>query len=315
VKDTMTTASPTAAPSRRMSLEGVTRGARERPKRVLAYGPEGVGKSSFGAAAPAPIFLGAEDGTASLDVARFAQPQSWQDILDAVDTLTTAEHPYDTLVVDSLDWAEPLAWARVCADGGKKSIEDFGYGKGYVAAVDLWRGLLARLDILRDRRGMHVVLVAHAAVRRFQNPEGEDFDRYSIKLHEKSAGPIKEWCDAVLFATWETLTRETDNGKNKGVHTGKRVIYTERHAAWDAKNRYGLPPVMPLEWAAFEEGVRLALGVGDELERLLARVDEETRAKAKAWLGARHRLPHELAEMVGKLRAKVPATPAKGGAK
>lgn len=312
----MSTASPIATPARRMTLAAVTRGARPRPKRVLIYGPEGVGKSSFGAAAPDPIFLGAEDGTASLDVARFPQPQSWQDILDAVDTLTASEHPYDSLVIDSIDWAEPLAWSAVCAAGAKKSIEDFGYGKGYVAAVDLWRGLLARLDILRDRRGMHVVLVAHAAVRRFQNPEGEDFDRYSIKLHEKSAGPIKEWSDAVLFATWETLTRETESGRNKGVHTGRRVLYTERHAAWDAKNRFGLPPVLPLEWAAFEDGVRQALEVGDEVERLLTLVDDDTRTKAKAWLGARHRLPHELAELAAKLRIKVPAAPAvKGGSK
>ena len=311
----MVTASPLAAPSRRMSLSAVQHGVRERPKRVLVYGPEGVGKSSFAAGAPSPIFLGAEDGTASLDVGRFPQPQSWADILDAVDELTTQPHPYDSLVIDSLDWAEPLAWAKVCADGKKQAIEDFGYGKGYVAAVDLWRGLLARLDILRDRRGMHVVLVAHSAVRKYQNPEGEDFDRYSIKLHEKSAGPIKEWCDAVLFATWETLTREADNGKVKGVHTGRRVIYTERHAAWDAKNRYGLPQMMPLDWVAFEDGVRSAMDVGDEVERLLGVVDEETRTKARAWLGARPRLPHELAELASRLRAKVPAAPAAKGAK
>lgn len=298
----MATASPhPTAPSRRMTIGSVQSGPTRRPKRVLAYGPEGVGKSSFGAAAPAPIFLGAEDGTASLDVARFPQPQTWGEVLEAIDELTTGAHQFETLVIDSIDWAEPLAWAKVCADGGKKSIEDFGYGKGYVAAVDLWRGLLARLDALRERRGMHVILIAHAAVKRFQNPEGEDFDRYSIKLHDKSAGPIKEWCDAVLFATWQTLTREVDGGKTKGVHTGKRILHTERHAAFDAKNRYGLPPVLPLSWRAFDDAVTEALGVRAEVDRLMGKVDPETAAQAKKWLEARRRLPHELAEMKDKL--------------
>lgn len=303
----MTTASPIQSTPRtkRMTLGAVTSGPIERPHAVLIYGPEGVGKSSFAASAPKPIVIGTEDGTGALDVARFPSPESWQDILDALDELTQAEHDYRTLVVDSIDWAEPLAWAEVCRAGGKPDIESFGYGKGYVAAVELWRGLLARLELLRAKRKMHVVLIAHSQIRKLQNPEGEDFDRYSIKLHEKSAGPLKEWADAMLFASFEVLTREDDNKKVKGVETGRRVLRTVRHAAYDAKCRHGIPAELPLEWEAFDGAVRESMRVGQDVTALLGKVPGDVRAKAQAWLDARRRLPHELLELKKKLEAKV----------
>ena len=104
-----------SAPSR-MTLSAVTRGRVAAPLRVLCYGVEGVGKSTLGASAPAPIFLGAEDGSALLDVARFPQPRAWTDVLEAVRVLIHEEHDYRTLVIDSLDWIEPLVWAAVCAE-------------------------------------------------------------------------------------------------------------------------------------------------------------------------------------------------------
>jgi hypothetical protein len=302
----MTTAAPIQSTPRakRMTLSAVSSGPVERPFAVVVYGPEGVGKSSFAAGAPKPIFIGTEDGTGALDVARFPSPESWQDILDAVDELTQVEHDYRTLVIDSIDWAEPLAWAEVCRAGGKPDIESFGYGKGYVAAVELWRGLLARLEQLRAKRKMNVVLVAHAQIKKLQNPEGEDFDRYTIKLHEKSSGPLKEWADAMLFASFEVLTREDDNKKIKGVETGRRILRTVRHAAYDAKSRHGIPAELPLEWEAFDAAVRESMRVGEDVKALLEKVAPEVKAKAKAWLDARRRLPHELVELRKKLEEK-----------
>lgn len=240
---------------RRMTLGAVTRGQLHKPLRVLLYGVEGVGKSTFGAAAPSPIFLASEDGTATLDVARFPEPQCWSDVLDAIDTLTTEPHDFRTLVIDTLDWLEPLCWAQVVAEGGPKikSIEDFGYGKGYVAALDQWRGLLARLERMRTARGMHVIMLAHSWVKPFKNPEDDDYDRYELKLHAKAGGLLKEWCDAVLFARHdETTARDEKTKRTRGVSSGARVICTSRTAAYDAKNRHDLPPTMPLSWADFE---------------------------------------------------------------
>lgn len=245
--------SPTPAPKpSRMTLASLVKGRQEQPIRVVLFGVEGVGKSTFGANAPSPIFLGAEDGTAQLDVDRFPAPESWTDVLEALRVLATDKHGYQTLVVDTLDWAEPLLWKFICERDEQPSIEAYGYGKGYSAALDEWRVFLAALERLRRAKGMHVVLIAHSWIKPFKNPEGDDFDRYEMKLHPKAAGLVKEWCDCVLFANHETLVATDKKTKRvKGVDTGARLIHTQRTAAFDAKNRYGLPESMPLSWSEF----------------------------------------------------------------
>lgn len=247
---------PQPAPSR-MRLERVTRGKIARPVRVVLYGPEGVGKSTFGAGAPKPIFLGAEDGTAQLDVARFPAPESWDDVLEAIRVLAHETHDYESLVVDSLDWIEPLIWKHVCKRDAQDNIEAYGYGKGYQVALDEWRRLLAGFEYLSRAKPMHIVLLAHSWIKPFKNPAGEDYDRYEMKLHAKAAGLMKEWVEAVLFTNWETFAKKDERTKRvRGVSSGARLIYTERHAAYDAKNRYSLPEELPLSWSDFEAAVQ-----------------------------------------------------------
>lgn len=247
---------PQVSSPSRMTLSALVRGKQERPLRVVLYGVEGVGKSTFAANAPAPIFLGAEDGTSHLDVARFPMPRTWTEIMEAAGTLTRDAHEFGTLVVDTLDWAEPLLWAYICERDGKDNVEDYGYGKGYTAALEEWRVFLAALERLRDTRKMHVIFLAHSWIKPFKNPEGDDFDRYEMKLHARAAGLVKEWCDAVLFANWETFaTKDKATKRVKGISTGARLVYTVRTAAYDAKNRHDLPESMPLSWSDFAEAV------------------------------------------------------------
>jgi hypothetical protein len=245
----------TAAPQRRkMTLTSLVKGKKPQPPRVLIYGVEGIGKSSFAAGAPSPVFIGAEDGTAQLDVSRLPV-ETWQDILDAVDALGAESHEYKTVVLDTLDWAEPKLWEHICARDKQPNIEGYGYGKGYAAALDEWRILVDRLDRLRKARSMGVVLVAHSQIKGFKNPEGEDFDRYEMKLHQKAGGLFKEWADAVLFANYETVAMKDGRKRVRGVDTGVRLVHTERRAAFDAKNRYGLPETLPLSWSDFDVAV------------------------------------------------------------
>jgi hypothetical protein len=241
-----------------MTLGAVKTGRLDVPIKVLLYGVEGIGKSTFGALAPNPIFLCAESGTAQLDVARFPEARSWVDVLDAVATLTNEAHNYETLVIDTVDWAEPLCWEHVC-DGAKvKSIEDLGYGKGYVKALDEWRLLLRSLERLMSAKRTNVVLLAHSQIKTFKNPEGEDYDRYSLRMHDKAGGLIKDWCDDVLFANHATFALGKKDGKDtrKAVSDGARVVHTGRMAAWDAKNRNGLPEQMPLSWDEYFAAVK-----------------------------------------------------------
>lgn len=296
----------------RMTLSAVKRGTIVRPMRILAYGTEGVGKSTFAAGAPSPIFIGTEDGTAQLDVARFPEPKSWQDVFDAVAALKRDAHDYKTVVVDTLDWAEPLCWQHVCAKAKKENIEAFGYGKGYIAALDLWRELLETLSDLRAARGMHIVLLAHANIRQFHNPEGDDFDRYELKLHAKAGGLCKEWCDAVLFMNYETFAVK-DGNRVRGVGSGARYIHTERRAAYDAKNRYGLPERIELSWDAFANAVAgadndaRAKAITERIEEMLGRegIDERLATTVRETVEKCDGVAVSLAKVEDRLRAKL----------
>lgn len=285
-----------------MSLSNARQTRREVKPYLLIYGGGGVGKSTFAASAPSPIFISAEDGLMNID-AKALTPSTWPELIECVDSLTRETHQYETVVIDSLDWAEPLCWAEVCRKGGKRDIEAFGYGKGYKAAVDEWRTLLKMLATLRATKNMQIVLIAHALLSKVQNPEGDDYDRWSIKLQDSkncsAAGLIYEWCDIVGFASHEVVTDDT-SGRAKGFATGKRVLRTQPSAAFYAKTRLALPKSILLDldapggpWAAFARAVSNN-GPGAierlkaELETKLASLgDEDVERGARTFLRTR----------------------------
>lgn len=319
----MATATQTApaqtngAPKSRMTLDSVTRIVQRMPDRLLLVGTEGIGKTSFAAEAPDPIFICAEDGIPAIlgEVPRFPAPESLADVLDAIRTLIREQHEFKTFVIDTVDWLEPIIWNELCARNKWENIESPGYGKGYVAAAEEWRKLLGALDILRNRKGMEVILLAHAAIRTFQNPMGGDYSRYEAKINKNAAALVKEWTDTNLFAIHEEFVRLDNKGKEtrKGISTGRRVIYTQRTAAWDAKNRYALPPELPLcyaDYAAAREAAQPASleDLQAEVALLLSQLvlsEQDTNQTKRAIEVATGKGAAHLARVVDRLRTKV----------
>lgn len=313
---TKTAPKQAAAPVSRMTLDSVVREVIRQPDRILLVGTEGVGKTTFAAESDRPVFICAEDGIPPVvgEVPRFPAPQSLSDVLEAIRTLIRDEHDFGTLVIDTVDWLEPIIWRDLCARNGWADIEAPGYGKGYIAAAEEWRKLLGALDVLRNRKGMEVILLAHAAIRNFQNPAGGDYSRYECKLNKQSAALVKEWTDTNLFAIHEEFA-QVKNGKEtrKGVSTGRRVIHTERTAAWDAKNRYALPTELPLSYADYV-AAREASTPADptelaaEAEALIADLtlsEEAINQTRRAVEAAQARGAAHLARVVDRLRSKV----------
>lgn len=263
---------PTSIRPPRMTLASITKGKLVRPRRILIHGVDGVGKSTFAACAPNTVFLGTEDGTEHLDVSRYPSPESWDDVLEAIKTLTVGEHKYGTLAIDSLDWAEPILWRHLCEKHKVKTIEEVGggYGKGYSAALDEWRVFISAIERMQNARKMHVVLIAHSFIKPFKNPQGDDFDRYVLKLNDRAAGLLREWCRGVYFANYETFAVKDKAKRVRGVSTGARLLYTQRTAAYDAKDSYGLPEQVPLSWEEFEKAA--AGGTPAELADLKAEI-------------------------------------------
>lgn len=227
-------------------------GVLNRPQKVVVYGPEGIGKSTFASHFPDPLFLDIEDSTSQLDVKRIQGITSWEMLLSLISQINQ-ERPCKTVVIDTADWAEKLCIQHVCAVNKKGSIEDFGYGSGYVKLLEEFAKLLEALN-LSVKAGINVVLNAHAQIRKFEQPdEMGAYDRWELKLNKKTtaqtAAIVKEWTDALLFINYKTVVVADDNGKKKGVG-GKRVMYTQHASTWDAKNRWGLPMEMPFEFAS-----------------------------------------------------------------
>ncbi len=238
-------------------LAGVTRGKVRRPHCILVYGIDGVGKSSFAAEAPNPIFLGPEKGTDFLDVARFPSPKKWTDTEVALKELANEKHDYQTLVVDTLDWMEPLLHKHICDTYKVKSIElaAGGYGKGYIEAVNEWLKFKEGLEEIRDKKGMNIVLLGHCDITNFQDPNNQiAYNRYELKLHKKASALFREYVDAVLFATYEVFSKK--EGSQLSVFSeGDRVLFTERRPGFDAKNRFGLPLKIDLGWSSLVDAI------------------------------------------------------------
>lgn len=255
---------------KRMVLSSVTNGRVKKPILVFLYGIEKIGKSTFGAQAPKPIFIGPEDGTSGLDTSRFPCPETWQDVTDAIDELLNGEHDYQTVVIDTVDWLEALCIQSLCAAAGVKTIEDLGkFGKGHIAVLEEFRGLIKRLDKLRQTRKMNVVLLGHAVIKPFNNPDGDNYDRYLPKGNEKITGLICEWVEDLLFANYETFVDKENAKARKGKGVGNvRKIYTQRRPAFQAGSRNGLPPEIALSWNDFAAGlIRGEAEVAEKLRR------------------------------------------------
>jgi hypothetical protein len=229
------------------------------PPRLLNYGVAGIGKTSWAASAPGAVVIQTEDGLGSIDVPTFGMLRSFDEVMQAVGCLYTDPHDFKTVVVDSLDWLEPLIWQHTAQLHNQPNIEAFGYGKGYAAALDTWRSCLEGLNALRDERGMAVILLAHAEIKRFDSPETEPYDRYQPKLHARASALVQEHVDAVLFANYRITTLKSDAGFGKkvvrGVSGGDRLLHTVERPAFLAKNRFGLPETLPLSWPDFAAAV------------------------------------------------------------
>lgn len=241
-----------------MSLSNIITGVRMQPPRVVLYGPHGIGKTTFGASAYKPIFLPFEDGEGKLAAARFPRVTTYTMFGDAITALLREKHDFSTVIADTLDWMEPIIWAETCRRHGWASIETPSYGKGYLAANEVWNEALSGFDALRAK-GMSTILLAHSEIKLFQDPAIDHYDRYQLKLQKRAAELVQEWGDAVLFATYMVDIKKTDTGFGRktvrGEGSGERMIWTEERPSHYAKNRYNLPPQIPMSYPALVEKI------------------------------------------------------------
>lgn len=232
----------------------ISKGKKKTAVRWVIYGTEGIGKSTLVSHFPDPLYIDTESGTLQLDVKRVDEINTWKDITDTIDDVIADTSVCQTLVVDTADRAEQMLIQDMLEKDNKASIEDYGYGKGYTKLQERFqKELLNRLDKLIGQ-GIQVVVIAHSRQRTVNPPDGNPYDHYELKCSKNVSPILKEWADCLLFLNYQFLvTTEQGASKGKAQGSGRRVMYCTHMPQWDAKNRFGLPDEVPMEYESIRK--------------------------------------------------------------
>lgn len=280
-------------------LAKVKTGGDPLPPRIYLHGVEGIGKTTFGAGAPDPLFICPEDGLIEFpNIPRITG--DFGDVTEIVKTLVAAEKcPYKTVVVDTVDWLERQIHEKVMSEAGVDSIEQIGYGKGYKRASQFLVRLLRDLDILRSKHKVRIIFLGHVHVKTFTDPAGDQYDRWESKGNKEFAGIVREWVDCVLFANRDVVKIKRKDGTGEKASAGERMIHTTWHPGFDAKNRLSLPETLPLDWNAYAKAEQSSNPAGlvqrakQIWEKVKPGLDAETAKKWESQMSKIESLPVE----------------------
>lgn len=243
-------------------FDGLIRFNHLRPPLITLYGPEGVGKTSMMAQAKAPLFIPVEMGLGSLNVAATPTPKTYEQFIELLEMAATGDHEFKTLIVDSLDKVEILINEFIAAEAGVSDVSDISFFRGYKKGAKYWNEIIYLTNKIIDA-GITVVFIAHSAITKIEDPIHGDFDKWSIKLYKDSAAIVRESSDIIIFCQYDMVTKKEDKGfgvkKNRAIASGDRSMHLIGSPTFDAKNRYGLPASLPLDWSEFQAAFTKAI--------------------------------------------------------
>ncbi|MBU2788615.1 ATP-binding protein [Acidithiobacillus sp. VAN18-1] len=245
-----------------MGLLNLQEGGQMEPVRMILYGKNGIGKTTFGAGMPQPFILAVEDGIGPMPVMYDRAHHKTYDQI--VGTLMEVggyfqSGRFRSLVVDSMDALQVKVFDKILSEHGKKHIGDFSYGKGYELFKQEWESFKDLMERFRVELGANVLLIAQCDSRTIADPINGDHNSNTMRLDKRASGVLRDWADLVGFAQLESNPIRNKDGEIVRLQeTGRRILRTSPSEAFDAKNRFNLPPTLPLAWVAVEQAIKEA---------------------------------------------------------
>jgi len=233
------------------SMENVQKGAVSKPRKVIIYGPPKLGKSTLAASAINSLMIPTEDRVSHIACDKAPVIQNYSEITDIFDfLLKDKKHGYKRVIIDSLDWTEPLLHKHICEKKGYSSLTDdhhkdtaFQKGLKYVA-VEGWKGFLHNLDVMRDS-GFDVIVVAHSHNITIHPPDSDPYDKSVMKIDKNALAVVEEWADVIAFYDKEVFVTRDEKSlqkKGKAVTTNKRILHLSGiNPSMLNGNSFGLP--------------------------------------------------------------------------
>lgn len=266
----------------------------KKPIAMVLHSEHGVGKTTFGTKAPAPVYITGEEIEEIQDVGKFPKCESWEDFLKYLMWVKNGKHKYKTLVIDTLDSIESLLWKHIIQNDKAEdmAVARGGFGKAYIYATQLFTEMRDKYLVpIRDKRKMHIILLCHTAKIKFEDPMTQSsYDVFEMKIHKNAKGigaykVFSEWVTVIAFANIERFTvKDKKSDKEYAVGEGVRQMFCSPQPSHDAKNRYNLEPVLPMEWSAIEAGYDKffkvnkngeALALQNEIYALVEKIEDE----------------------------------------
>jgi hypothetical protein len=234
-------------------MDLIQRGAQKMPRKIIIYGPPKLGKSTLAGSTKNALMIPTEDRVAHIGCDKTPVIQHYQDMLDVFDfLLKEKKHSYKRVIIDSLDWLEPILHSYICEKKGLKSLTDdhnketaFQKGLKYVA-VEGWKSFLFNCDVLREN-GFDVIIVAHSQTITINPPTSDSYDKAVMKIDKNALAVVEEWADLIGYYTQEIFVKKEEkslNQKGRAITSKKRILHLSgENPAMINGNSFGLGDV------------------------------------------------------------------------
>ena len=216
------------------SLTDIQKGVTPMPRKVIIYGPPKLGKSTLAGSTKNALMIPTEDRVSHINCDKAPVVKEYEELMEVFSfLLNEKKHGYKRVIIDSLDWLEPILHKYICAKKGFKSLTDdhnketaFQKGLKY-HAVEGWKTFLHNCDVLREN-GIDVIMVAHSTTITVNPPDTDSYDKSVMKIDKNALSIVEEWADIIAFYTQEIFVKRDEKSlskKGKAITSNKRILH------------------------------------------------------------------------------------------